>query len=216
MNVNLYWTYGVTCLYYLRFFLAYKAFIINILKPVSNTFLLKFNRGYSTTITTLVSSSGKLNIEPKIVYSNADTQKLAVLNDNKNLAGVYRWVNLLNQKSYIGSSINLSRRLRDYYTISFLEIESKKNNSMIYKALLKYGYSSFRLEILEHCDGEIVIEREQYYLNTLNPEYNILKIAGSLKGFKHSEATIERMRKTQLENKRIRTFTPLHAPSFFL
>ena len=47
----------------------------------------------------------------------------------------------------------------------------------------------FMLEILEYCDPDMVIEREQYYIDTLKPEYNILKTAGSLKGFKHSEAT---------------------------
>jgi hypothetical protein len=59
--------------------------------------------------------------------------------------------------------------------------------------LIKNGYSKFRLEILEYCELEILIEREQYYLDTLNPEYNILKKAGSLTGFKHSEATKELM-----------------------
>lgn len=69
---------------------------------------------------------------------------------------------------------------------------------MIYKALLKYGYSSFRLEILEYCDPSVLISREQYYLDNLNPPYNILKIAGSLTGFRHSEATIELMRASKL------------------
>ena len=43
----------------------------------------------------------------------------------------------------------------------------------------------------------MLIEREQYYLDLLNPEYNILKIASvlSLKGFRHSEATRELMKK---------------------
>ena len=54
--------------------------------------------------------------------------------------------------------------------------------------MIKNGYSNFRLEILEYCELEILIEREQYYIETLNPEYNILKQAGSLTGFKHSEA----------------------------
>ena len=40
----------------------------------------------------------------------------------------------------------------------------------------------FMLEILEYCDPDMVIEREQYYIDTLKPEYNILKTAGSLKG----------------------------------
>jgi group I intron endonuclease len=50
---------------------------------------------------------------------------------------------------------------------------------MIYKALVKYGYSSFKLEILENSEPNILIEREQYYLDLLNPEYNILVKAGS-------------------------------------
>jgi len=31
-----------------------------------------------------------------------------------------------------------------------------------------------------------LIEREQYYIDLLNPEYNILKIAGSRLGVKHT------------------------------
>jgi hypothetical protein len=69
----------------------------------------------------------------------------------------------------------------------------KKNNSMIYKSLCKNGYSKFKLEILEYCELDNLIEREQYYLDTLKPEYNILKTAGSLTGFKHSMATRELM-----------------------
>jgi hypothetical protein len=86
--------------------------------------------------------------------------------------------------------------------MSYLEREILKNQSLIYRALLKNGYSNFRLEILEYCDPKLVLEREQYYLNTLNLEYNILKTAGSLKGFKHSEATIEQIRKIKKESNR--------------
>jgi hypothetical protein len=61
---------------------------------------------------------------------------------------------------------------------------------IISKALLKYGYSNFSLEILEYCDKNILRSREQYYLDKLNPEYNILKTVGSLLGYKHSEETL--------------------------
>jgi len=61
--------------------------------------------------------------------------------------------------------------------------------------MLKYGYSVFVLEILEYCDSSIVLEREQYYLDTYKPEYNILKHAGSVKGLKHSKKTIDHLRK---------------------
>jgi len=60
---------------------------------------------------------------------------------------------------------------------------------LIYRALLKDGYSGFRLEILEYCSIEELIDREQFFIDSTNPEYNILKVAGSSAGFKHSEAS---------------------------
>lgn len=66
---------------------------------------------------------------------------------------------------------------------------------IIYKALVKYGYSEFKLEILEYCTLENLIEREQFYIDKYNPEYNILKVVGSSIGFKHNEATKELMSK---------------------
>jgi len=48
----------------------------------------------------------------------------------------------------------------------------------------------FILEILQYCDTTIITQREQYYLDNLKPEYNILTIARSSKGFKHSQKTI--------------------------
>ncbi len=47
--------------------------------------------------------------------------------------------------SYIVSVIDLIRKLRYYFFLSFLEKEVLKNSSRIYRALLKYGYSNFSL-----------------------------------------------------------------------
>jgi len=156
---------------------------------------------YSTNADVITTNS-LVKIEPVAIYLNADTQKLTIISDNKNKVGIYRWINTLNQKTYVGSSINLSLRFKSYFSMSYLEREILKNQSLIYRALLKNGYSNFRLEILEYCDPNLVLEREQYYLNTLNLEYNILKTAGSLKGFKHSEASIEQIRKIKKESNR--------------
>ena len=52
-------------------------------------------------------------------------------------------------------------------------------NSIIYRALLNNGYSNFRLEILEYCEKDIIIERENYYFDVLKPTYNICLVAGS-------------------------------------
>ena len=64
----------------------------------------------------------------------------------------------------------------------------------ITKELFKYGYSNFKLEIIEYCNVSVLLEREQYYLDILKPEYNILKIAGSNLGFKHAEETLTKIR----------------------
>jgi len=67
--------------------------------------------------------------------------------------------------------------------------------------------ANFKLEILEYCSPEDVINREQYYLDLLQPpwpapergragaraEYNIFKVAGSPSGYKHSEETLAKM-----------------------
>jgi group I intron endonuclease len=56
------------------------------------------------------------------------------------------------------------------------------------------------LEILEHCAKEDVTLREQFYLDTLKPTYNILKLAGSSLGFKHSYSTIVQMKERNNKN----------------
>jgi len=65
---------------------------------------------------------------------------------------------------------------------------------VICKALFKYGYSAFSLEILEYCERSDVMAREQYYIDLLCPEYNVLKIAGSPAGYKHTDYAREKMR----------------------
>lgn len=142
-----------------------------------------------------------ISVVPIISYSNADLYKKDI-KDNKEKTGVYRWTHVESGKSYVGSAIDLSRRLKNYYNISYLEREIEKNNSVIYKGLLKYGYSSFKLDILEYYKPSVLIEREQYYLDLLKPTYNILKFAGSVAGLKHTEASIELIRASNLGHNR--------------
>ena len=57
-----------------------------------------------------------------------------------------------------------------------------KENLIISRALIKYGYSNFSLTILEYCDKSLTIVREQYYIDKYQPTYNICKVAGSSLG----------------------------------
>lgn len=91
----------------------------------------------------------------------------------------------------------MSRRLAQYYSLPILF----KSNMLINKALLKSGHSYFILEILEYCEPENAVSREQYYIDLFKPEYNLLKTAGSLLGFKHSEETRDKLAAVRLGKK---------------
>ena len=112
---------------------------------------------------------------PIITYANVDTNRSTIYKENRNKSGVYRWVNKINGKSYIGSSISLNNRLIIYYSLNSLTLKIK-GSIIIYRALLKYGHGNFSLDILEYCEPNVLVNREQYYINILNPEYNILKL----------------------------------------
>lgn len=128
------------------------------------------------------------------------------MKDNANKSGVYRWVNNISKNTYVGSSINLSNRLNRYYHNSEL---TKKNARPINQALLKYGHNNFSLEILEYCSKDILPERENFYLDNLKPEYNILKFAYSMLGYKHSAESILKLKlkKVTVEHKQIISLT---------
>jgi len=135
------------------------------------------------------STSTYPSVVPVKKYANADVEKLQILKENKGKSGVYRWVHKESCSSYVGSSVNLGNRIVSYFSLVYLEAEIKNNKSKIYRALIKYGYSNFSFEILCYCEPSEVISCEQYYLDLLKPEYNILTQAGSLYGYKHPEGS---------------------------
>ncbi len=153
---------------------------------------LIINNNKGNSINNSLNNNSNNNITyPIISYKNVDIQKIEILKANKRKTGIYIWTHKESGKSYVGSAMDLSRRLSNYYSFSYLK--TKKINSRICNALLKYGYSNFSLDILEHCEPSLLISREQYFIDLLNPEYNILKIAGNSLGFKHSEMTKAKM-----------------------
>lgn len=161
-----------------------KPFILSSMRRKGTSFLANNSiRAYSN----CSEGSSHSLYNPVLSYENADVLKKAIVDDNKGKSGIYKWINLRSGNSYIGGSINLGKRLKSYY--SYSHITDSRRNMVIHKALLKYGYSNFKLEILEYCNKDEVLSREQYYLDLLKPEYNSLKIAGSPLGFKHSEET---------------------------
>ena len=119
--------------------------------------------------------------------------------------GIYQIKNKINNKSYIGSSSRLKFRWNRHLT----DLKCNVHHSLaLQRAFHKYGYDNFEFIILENCEENKLLEKEQYYLDTLKPEYNICKIAGNCAGVKHSMETIEKRRNSLIkfwENKELKT-----------
>ena len=57
---------------------------------------------------------------PILSYSDPKGQKSAILAEIRGKSGIYVWKNQTNGKKYIGSSVDLTTRLRNYFNISYL------------------------------------------------------------------------------------------------
>jgi len=138
-----------------------------------------------------------------------DKYNQRIFYDNNKKSGIYMLTNKINKKKYIGRAIDLNKRINRYFQESYLN-NKKYRNYYIVKAIKKYGITNFIISILEYTNNSRLelIKREQYYIDNLNPEYNILRKAGNSLGYKHSLETklkislINKGRKLNLEAKK--------------
>jgi len=63
------------------------------------------------------------------------------------MKAIYKWTNLINGKVYIGKSVDVAKRLREYR----YEVKQQSKRPII-QALIKYGFENFKFEIIENCD----------------------------------------------------------------
>lgn len=83
------------------------------------------------------------------------------------MTGIYRLVNMVNGKTYIGLSANIERRWIEHRTP-----RNMRKQTSLARALRKYGCENFRMEVIEECDNSKLSEREMFWIATLKPEYN--------------------------------------------
>ncbi len=96
-------------------------------------------------------------------------------------SGVYRIRNIQNGKSYIGSTV-MTMRKRINHHLSMLQTNAHKNKHL-QQSWNKWTGDNFVFEIVEVVDDKSkVLEREQFYINTERPEYNINQLATGTSG----------------------------------
>ena len=112
-------------------------------------------------------------------------------------AGIYSIVNTVNNKIYIGSAINLSRRFSEHLR----ELQRNAHyNDHLQKSWNKYGKESFSFNIEYFCNEEDLIVIEQQYIDAYSKKivfdsmYNINPSATSNSGCKHTQKSLDKMR----------------------
>jgi group I intron endonuclease len=101
--------------------------------------------------------------------------------------GIYQILNTATGKSYVGSSVCIARRFSKHKAL----LRSGKHvNAKLQASWNKHGESVFVFSALEYCDEGMLDAREQAWMQKLNAVkqgYNINPVAGSNRGYKHTE-----------------------------
>lgn len=149
---------------------------------------------------TLTSFQSNLGLSRKALYVfdyNDYYIKTAALLNKK--AGTYGIYNPFSRRIYIGSSVNIHKRLKNHF------IDNKHSNIALQNAFKKYGMLNFQVIIFDILDitnmsvnnlREKLIEMENSLLSVLNSTgnlYNIAKLAYSRLGVIHTNKTKERI-----------------------
>lgn len=95
------------------------------------------------------------------------------------LCGIYKIQNKINNKIYIGQSINIFQRWNSHKR-AYKDILNKDYNKHLYRSIRKYGIENFDFSVIEECSREELNEKEKYwisYYDSTNPEkgYNLLE-----------------------------------------
>lgn len=111
------------------------------------------------------------------------------------MTGIYIIKNLENSRIYVGSSFNYHKRVIKH--LSGLN-RNVHHNSKLQRAWNKYGKDQFKFEFLEEVEKELLLEREQYWIDLLDPFYNLSRTVGG----HNRKATTEETKKKISDSKK--------------
>ena len=106
----------------------------------------------------------------------------------KKIIGIYQIICLKNSKSYVGQSTDVKRRFNQH---------KRTPPARMLEDFTVYGVEAFEFKILEECARNELDKRETFYMNELQPEYNI-----RTEGHGISDEAREKLRELQTGRKR--------------
>jgi hypothetical protein len=118
--------------------------------------------------------------------------------------GIYKITNIVNNKVYIGSAVNISYRFKTHKRL----LKNKKHfNNHLQSSYNKYGKKNFKFEIIELTNVDILLERETFWISFMNANhtnygYNKRLVVSSNLGIKASEETKKKLSESHMGHKR--------------
>lgn len=112
------------------------------------------------------------------------------------ISGVYMIKNIINNKIYIGQSSDIFNRWVKHK--NFLK-NNNHHNRHLQAAWNKYGEDAFLFSIIEQCSCDKLDNREIYWINYYSSYidgYNLDLGGGGIRGYKHTQEELDKMRKT--------------------
>ena len=73
-------------------------------------------------------------------------------------AGIYKINCILTNKTYVGYSVNLKRREKEYIKLNI------PNQIILKESIQIYGWENHKFEIIEYCDIQFLKERERFWI----------------------------------------------------
>lgn len=132
-------------------------------------------------------------VNPRFIYDNLQDNKIRkrILEETKNLAGIYLILNKFNFDFHVGSAP--TGRFYARFTNHLVKSIERGQNKVLKNAVKEQGINDFAFIIVELMDeitnkenNKRLIDLEDHYVKSLLPNYNVLTEAGMDFGYKHT------------------------------
>ncbi len=141
------------------------------------------------------------NIECSLIGETLTKKDLKREKDTKTSVGIYKIINKINGKYYVGSSKNIDDNFGRWYKHKYYLNKNKHHNSHLQNSWNKCGENNFEWTIVELCEESDLLKIEQKYLDEakLNKNlcYNKTFLAGRVEWTDEMKQKISKLHKNK-------------------